>query len=55
MTQDRKLVITGDKSVSTQVSKGLKSSRLDIASTHEEADMLITQQAIHIAKQDPES
>jgi hypothetical protein len=54
-TQDHKLVVTGDKSVPTQVSKGCKSSRLDLASTHEEADIFITQQAIHIAKEDPES
>ncbi|KAG0718792.1 hypothetical protein GWK47_051785 [Chionoecetes opilio] len=39
----------------TQVSKGRKSPRLDLASTHEEADILITQQAIHLAKEDPES
>ena len=50
VTQDHKLVVTGDKSASTQVSKGLERPHLDIASTHEEADMIITQQAIHIAK-----
>lgn len=55
VTHDHKLVVTGDNSVPTQVSKGRKSARLDLASTHEEADIFITQQAIHIAKEDAES
>ncbi|KAG0725666.1 hypothetical protein GWK47_038169 [Chionoecetes opilio] len=45
----------GENDMPTQVSKGRKSPRLDLASTHEEADILITQQAIHLAKEDPES
>ena len=36
----------------TQVSRGCKLPRLDLASTHEEADIIITQQAIHLAKED---
>ena len=39
----------------TQVSKGPKIPRLDIATTQEEADLIITQQAIHLAKEDGES
>ena len=35
--------------------KGRKRPRLDLASTHEEADIILTQQAIHLAKEDPES
>ena len=38
----------------TQVSKGRKIPRLDIATTQEEADLIITQQAIHLAKEDGE-
>jgi len=55
VTQDHKLVVTTDKAVPMQVSKGCKMARLDLASTHEEADILITQHAIHLAKEDPES
>ncbi|KAG0729507.1 hypothetical protein GWK47_030173 [Chionoecetes opilio] len=54
-TQNHQLVVTGENDMPTQVSKGRKSPRLDLASTHEEADILITQQAIHLAKKDPES
>ncbi|KAG0729729.1 hypothetical protein GWK47_003399 [Chionoecetes opilio] len=54
-TQNHQLVVTGENDMPTQVSKGRKSPRLDLASTHEEADILITQQAIHLAKEDPES
>ena len=36
----------------TQVSRGCTLPRLDLASTFEEADMIITQQAIHLAKED---
>ena len=55
MTQHHRLVVTGDDAVPTQVSKGRKIPRLDIATTEEEADLIITQQAIHLAKEDVES
>ena len=50
VTQRHRLVVTGGDSVPTQVSRGCKLPRL--ASTHEEADIIITQQAIHLAKED---
>ena len=53
--QNHKLVVTVDKSEPTQVSEGQKTPRVDLSSTHEEADIFLTQQAIHIAKEDPES
>ena len=49
-TQTNRLVVTGDDKVPTQVYKGQTTSRGDITSTHEEADIFITQQAIHLAK-----
>ena len=52
MTQHHRLVVTGDDAVPTQVSKGRKIPRLDISTTQEEADLLIMQQAIHLAKED---
>ena len=55
LTQNHKLVITEDKSEPTQVSEGQKTPRVDLSSMHEEADIFLTQQAIHIAKDDPES
>ena len=55
VTQHHRLVVTGDDTVPTQVSKGRKIPRLDIATTQEEADLIITQQAIHLAKEDGES
>ena len=55
MTQHQRLVVTGDDAVPTQVSKGCKIPRLDIATTQEEADLIITQQAIQLAKEDGES
>ena len=55
MTQEHQLVVTGDEAIPTQVSKGRKMPRLDLVSTHEEAEIIITQQAIHIAKEDIES
>ena len=55
MTQHHRLVVTGNDAVPTQVSKGRKIPRLDIATTQEEADLIITQQAIHLAKEDGES
>jgi len=50
VTQEHQLVVTGDEAVPTQVSKRLKMSYMDLVSTHEEADIIITQQAINIAK-----
>ena len=41
-TQHHRLVVTGDDAVPTQVSRGHKIPRLDLASTHEEADIIIT-------------
>ena len=55
VTQHHRLVVTGDDAVPTQVSKGRKIPRLDIATTQEEADLIITQQTIHLAKEDGES
>ena len=55
MTQHHRLVVTGDDAVPTQVSKGRKIPRLDIATTEEEADLIITQQAIQLAMEDVES
>ena len=54
-TNGHQLVLTADNDLPTQVSKGRKWPRLDLASTHEEADILITQHAIHLAKEDPQS
>lgn len=45
LTQNHKLVITEDKSEPTQVSEGQKTPRVDLSSTHEEADIFLTQQA----------
>ena len=50
-----RLVVTGDDAVPTQISKGRKIPRLDNATTQEEADLIITQQAIRLAKEDGES
>ena len=56
MTQHHRRVVTGDDAVPTQVSKGRKIPRLDIATTEEEADIIITQlDDIHLAKEDVES
>ena len=55
VTQHHRLVVTGDDAVPTQVPKWRKIPRLDIATTEEEADLIITQQAIHLAKEDVES
>ena len=52
VTQHHRLVVTGDDAVPTQVSKGRKIPRLDIATTQKEADIIIMQQAIHLAKED---
>ena len=54
-TQDHQLVVTAENDLPTQVSRGRKSPRLDLASAHEEADILIAQHAIHLAKEDTES
>ena len=55
VTQHHRVVVTGDDAVPTQVSKGRKIPRLDIDTTQEESDLIITQQAIHLAKEDGES
>ena len=55
VTQHHRLVVTGYEAVPTQVSKGRKLPHLDLASTHEEADIIIAQQAIHLAKEDEKS
>ena len=55
VTQHHRLVVTGDDAVPIQVSKERNIPRLDIATTQEEADLIITQQAIHLAKEDGES
>ena len=55
VTQHHRLVVTGDDAMPTQVSKGRKITRLDIATTQEEADLIIKQQAIHLAKEDGKS
>jgi len=52
--QNHKLVVTEDKSEPTQMSEK-KTNHVDLSSTHEEADIFLTQQAIHVAKEDPES
>ena len=55
VTQHHMLVVTGDDAVPTQVSKGRKIPRQDSATNHEEAVLIITHQAIHLAKEDGES
>ena len=46
-------VVAEDKSKPTQMSE--KAPHVDLSSTHEEADIFLTQQAIHVANEDPES
>jgi len=53
VTQCHKLMITEDKAVPIQVSKGRKT--LDLTSTHEETDIVIMQLAINVAKEHPGS
>ena len=55
VTHAHKLVVSIDQTATKEVSKGRKTSRLDLVSTQEEADIIITQQAIHLAKEDPHS
>jgi len=55
VTQEHQLVATGDEAVLTQVSKGRKMPCLDLVSTQKDADIIITQQAIYIANEDPDS
>ena len=55
VTRAHKLVISVDQAAPKQVSKGRKTSHLDLVSTQEEADIIITQQAIYLAKEDPQS
>lgn len=51
-TATNKLVITGDD-VPTEIHRGVVISRHDIATSHEEADNIIAQQAIRCAKEHP--
>ena len=55
MTQQHRLVFTGDDAVPNQVLKGRDITRLDHASTQEEADLIIKQQAIRLANEDGQS
>ena len=55
VTKHHMLVVTGVDAVPTQVSKGRKIPRQDIATNQEEAVLIITHQAIHLAKEDGES
>lgn len=54
-TQNHRLVVTGDDPVPTEVSRGRSLPRLDLETTFEEADMIIAQQAIHLARENEES
>ena len=49
-TQYHHLVVTGDGSIPTQVFKGRKHPHLQLASEHEEADNIMTQQACYICQ-----
>ena len=51
-TAANKLVITGDD-VPTEIYRGVVIARNDIATSHEEADNIIAQQAIMCAKEHP--
>ena len=48
VTHDHHLVVTGDDAVPTEVCKGRKRPNLQLASKHEEADIIMTLQAILI-------
>ena len=50
-TTRNKLVITGSHDVPTEIHKGVVIAREDIATSHEEADNIIAQQAIMCAKE----
>ena len=50
-TTRNKLVITGSDDVPTEIHKGVVIAREDIATSHEEADNIIAQQAIMCAKE----
>ncbi len=49
-TQDHHLVVTGDDAVPTQVFKGRKLPHVQLTSKHEEADIIMTQQAIFLGQ-----
>ena len=51
-THAHKVVVTGDDSTPTQISKGCEMPRLDLQTTHDEADIIIAQQATSLAEQD---
>ena len=50
-TTRNKLVITGSGDIPTEIHKGVVIAREDIATSHEEADNIIAQQAIMCAKE----
>ena len=49
------LVVTGAEPVPTEMCDGIIRERADIHTTHEEADAIIVQQAVHIAHSGKES
>ena len=51
VTQNHHLVVTGDDAVPTEVFKGRKRPNLQLASEHEEADIIMTQQTIFIGQE----
>jgi hypothetical protein len=53
VTSKHKLVVSLDKTAPKQVSKGRTTTRLDLISMQEEADVIITQQAIKLAQENP--
>ena len=48
-TRHHALIITGDDPVPIELNRGVKISRQDLRSTHEEADVLLVQQAMNVA------
>ena len=51
-TASHQLVVTGEKTHPVQVFKGHIFPRHDLSTTHEKADTIIAQYAIHISKED---
>ena len=54
-TASHQLVVTGEKTNPVQVFKGHIFPRRDLSTTHEKADTMIAQYAIHISKEDLQS
>ena len=46
----RKLAITGSDPVPYQIERGICTRQLDLTVTHEEADIIIANQVVHIAR-----